>query len=127
MGKDKTILKDTIFFKDKNRFGMLKINEIEAITYYSVKRESEFHLSDGRKFNIKKKFSEIEMIQETYPDFLKIERGTIINLNLIYFLDYKELRVVFKSGNTLLLNRTKLKQLEEYLTEKYSCLMIWTA
>lgn len=118
MGRDKNNRKDRVYLKDSNNFIILEVDEIEAITYYSLKRESEIHLSSGKKIQVKRKFSEMEKIQERYSNFFKIERGTILNLDLIYCLNYKGSKVIFKSGNTLLLNKQKLKFLEEYLVEE---------
>lgn len=105
---------DTIFLKDSNQVGMLKIAVIESITYSSINRECEFHLCDNTIFTVKKRFIEIEKIQLN-SNFFKIERGTIVNLSHIQSLNYKNRCVIFKSGNFLYMNRRKLKELEEIM------------
>lgn len=112
--------KEVLFLKDKNKLGMIKVCDIENITYCSLKRECEFHLCDGTIFCIKKKFSDIEKIQEENKNFFKIERGTIINLACIQSLNFKECNIVFKSGSCIYLNKCKLKKLEDKLYIKYT-------
>lgn len=109
---------EILFLRDKNKLGMLKLKDIENITYCSLKRECEVHLCDGNIFCIKKKFSDIEKIQDKCWNFIKIERGTIINLAQIQSLNFKNSRIIFKSGTYLYINKQKLKQLEESLFNK---------
>lgn len=109
---------DGIFLKDCCRAGVINIEDIDYITYSSVTRESEFHLKDSRIFSVKKKFSDIERIQEKILDFVKLERGTIINISRVSFLNYKEEKIIFKNGGFIHLNKLKLKKVEEYLKYK---------
>lgn len=104
-----------IFLKDSCRTGIIKAEEIEYINYSSISRETEFHLKGNKIFSIKRKFSEIEKIQEKIQNFIKLERGMIINLSLVSFLNYREEKIVFKSGDFLYLSRLKLKKLEKCL------------
>lgn len=108
---------DTVFLKDSTQVGMLKTAIIECITYSSIKRECEFHLCDNTIFSVKKRFIEIEKIQLN-DDFIKVERGTILNLSHVQSLNYKDKCVVFKSGNLLYMNRQKLKEVEETIFSK---------
>lgn len=107
-----------IFLKDCCRAGIIKINDIEYISYSSVTRETEFHLVKNKVFCIKKKFYEVEKIQEKIKNFIKLERGIIINSSLVNFINYKEEKIVFKTGEVLYLNKLKLKKLEEHLKYK---------
>lgn len=104
-----------IFLKDCCRAGVLKIEDINYISYSSMTRETEFHLKDGNIFSVKKKFSEIEKIQEKISNFIKFERGLIINVSQVSFLNYKEEKVIFRNGGFVHLNKLKLKKVEEYL------------
>ena len=110
-----------IFLKDCSRAGIIKIEDIEYISYSSRSRETEFHLKGNKIFCVKKKFCEIEKIQEKIQNFLKLERGIIINISLVSFLNYKEEKVFFKNGGFIHLNKLKLKKIEEHLKYKESC------
>ena len=114
---------DTVFVTDCSKVGMLKLDTIDSITYSSIERECNFNLEDGRVFAVKKKFSEIEQIQ-SYKDFIKIERGTIINLSKVESLNYKDKSITFRNGQTLYLNKKKLKELEEILFSKYNAVYL---
>ena len=107
-----------IFLKDCCRTGIIKINDIEYISYSSVTRETEFHLVKNKVFCIKKKFYEVEKLQEKIKNFIKLERGIIINSSLVNFINYKEEKIIFKTGKVLYLNKLKLKKLEEHLKYK---------
>ncbi len=108
---------DTLFLKDSSQVGMLKINMIESITYCSMQRVCRFNLENGKTFILKRKFSDIEKIQQK-EEFVKIERGTIVNTCLIESLNYKEECIFFKSGNVIYISRRKLKDMEKMLFSK---------
>lgn len=115
---------DTLFLKDSSQVGMLKINMIESITYCSVQRVCRFNLENGKTFILKRKFSDIEKIQQK-EEFVKIERGTIVNTCLIESLNYKEECICFKSGNVIYISRRKLKDMEKMLFSKCCGLYLW--
>ena len=46
-------------------------------------------------------------------NFYKVERGTIVNINLIKYLDYKEEKILFKDLSELYISKVKLKEIEE--------------
>lgn len=111
---------ENIFLKDANKVGIFELNTIESITYSSYKREVNINLNNGDTFSFKRKFADMERLLKVNSDFVKIERGTIVNILLIQAINYKQEYIYFKSGNKLNLNKNKLKQIEEMIFYKAS-------
>lgn len=104
---------------DTFKKGFYNISEINFITYSSVSRRTEFHLNNSEIFDIKKNFSEIEEKLVKIEVFFKLDRGTIINLEAIKILDYKEEVIIFKDKSFFYTSKAKLKVLEvKYLSLK---------
>ena len=59
------------------------------------------------------RFSIIEEKLETIDNFYKIERGTIVNIDLIRYIDYKEETIIFRDFSILYVSKIKLKKIEE--------------
>lgn len=98
---------------------MYKFSEVNYITYSSVNRRVEFHLINSEIFDVKKSFSEIEERIKNVNNFYKLDRSTIINLNLIQILDFKEEQIIFKNKEYIYTSKIKLKELENnYLKDK---------
>lgn len=63
-------------------------------------------------FNNRKKIKNVN-------NFYKLDRSTIINLNLIQILDFKEEQIIFKNKEYIYTSKIKLKELENnYLKDK---------
>ena len=58
-------------------------------------------------------FSTVETSLIEFANFYKVERGTIVNINLIKYLDYKEEKILFKDLSELYISKIKLKEIEE--------------
>lgn len=98
---------------DSFKRGIYNFSEINYITYSSISRRTEFHLIDSEIFDIKKNFSEVEEKIIHTNIFYKLDRGTIVNLDLIEVLDFKEEIIVFKNKEFIYTSKTKLKELED--------------
>lgn len=62
---------------------------------------------------MKENFSIVEERLEAIDNFYKIERGTIINIDLIRYIDYKEENIIFRDFSVLYVSKIKLKKIEE--------------
>lgn len=110
---------NVFYLSDTFKKGIYNFLEINYITYSSTNRKSEFHLISGEVFDIKRSFSEIEERVKNLESFYKLDRSTIVNLNLIQILDFKEERIIFKSGEYIYISKVKLKELEgNYFKER---------
>lgn len=111
---EKKDTKITAFYLfDSFKRGIYNFSEINYITYSSISRRTEFHLIDSEIFDIKKNFSEVEEKIIHTNIFYKLDRGTIVNLDLIEVLDFKEEIIVFKNKEFIYASKTKLKELED--------------
>ena len=95
--RNKVILSDS--FKDV-------IIPMEDIEYFSYDR------------NQKKSLTEIEKFMED-SDFIRIERGIILNIKKIKEIDYKEEYVMTNSGQKIYLGRSILKKISENYFEDF--------
>lgn len=111
---------ETIFLKDTNKVGIFAISDIESISYSSYKREVNFNLTNGEVFSFKRKFQDMEVLTSINPNFYKVERGTIINTDLVRSINFKKEYIYFKSGNKISLSKIKLKKIEEIIFYKSS-------
>ena len=99
----------SFYLFDSFKRGIYSFSEINYITYSSISRRTEFHLTNSEIFDIKKNFSEVE----EKNIFYKLDRGTIINIKLVEVLDYKEEIIVFKNKEFIYTSKLKLKELED--------------
>ena len=111
---EKKDTKITAFYLfDSFKRGIYNFSEINYITYSSISRRTEFHLVNSEIFDIKKNFSEVEEKITHTNIFYKLDRGTIINLDLIEVLDFKEEIIIFKNKEFIYTSKSKLKELED--------------
>ncbi len=91
---------------------IVKISDIIYVTYCRVNRKTEIVDMLGNMYESKKGFSEVE--EKIESDFLiKVERGTLVNKNMVRKIDYKNEKVFFIGGESLSLSKAKLKMLED--------------
>ena len=109
--KSKNKIKE-FYLSDTFKKGFYKFSEVNFITYSSITRKTEFHLVNSEVFDIKKNFSEIEEKLSGINNFYKLDRSTIINLDLIEILDFKEELIIFKNKKFIYTSKAKLKELE---------------
>ncbi|ERT69984.1 MAG: LytTR family transcriptional regulator DNA-binding domain-containing protein [Cetobacterium somerae] len=103
----------SFYLFDSFKRGIYSFSEINYITYSSISRRTEFHLTNSEIFDIKKNFSEVEEKIIHTNIFYKLDRGTIINIQLVEVLDYKEEVIVFKNKEFIYTSKLKLKELED--------------
>ena len=101
-----------IYLLGKVKRGFFKTEDINYITYSSVTRRATFFLRNLSSFEIKRNFSEVEERLESIKSFYKLDRGTIVNIEAVEILDFKEERIIFKNKQTLYVSKIKLKELE---------------
>lgn len=106
-----------IYLSTKYKKNFLKIEEINFITYSSINRKVTFYTKNLEKFEIKRNFSDVKDKLKDINFFLKLDRGTIINLEEIKVLDLKEEKILFKNKQMLYVSKNKLKELEKIWIE----------
>lgn len=101
-----------IFLPGKFKRGFFSLKEITYIAYSSLTRKTIFHMNNLESFELKKNFSEVEEKLKKFSFFCKVDRGTLVNLESIKILDFKEECIVFKNQQILYLSKVKLKKIE---------------
>ncbi|BBA49694.1 LytTR family transcriptional regulator DNA-binding domain-containing protein [Fusobacterium varium] len=101
------------FLNDNQKKGIIDFSEVTYISYCRTTRRVQFHLTNKEVFTLKENFSIIEEKLETIDNFYKIERGTIVNIDLIRYIDYKEETIIFRDFSILYVSKIKLKKIEE--------------
>lgn len=109
--RNKVILSDS--FKDV----IIPIEDIEYFSYDRNQKKS-FAIVDGNSYFLKKSLTEIEKFMED-SDFIRIERGIILNIKKIKEIDYKEEYVMTNSGQKIYLGRSILKKISENYFENF--------
>ena len=99
------------FLSEKMIKGIIDFSEVTYINYYRVTRKIHFHLTNKEVFILKENFSVIEEKLKGIENFYKIERGTIINIDLIRYINYKEETITFRDLSILHMNKIKLKEI----------------
>lgn len=92
--------------------GFFNFSEILYMDYCRISRKVRFNLINNESFFVKRTFSDLDFLTVTFPNFYKLERGLIINTDLIKILDYKEERIIFKDKSILYISKIKIKELE---------------
>ena len=103
--RNKVILSDS--FKDV----IIPMEDIEYFSYDRNQKKS-FAIVDGNSYFLKTSLTEIEQFMED-SDFIRIERGIILNIKKIKEIDYKEEYVMTNSGQKIYLGRSILKKISE--------------
>ncbi|MDU1910485.1 LytTR family DNA-binding domain-containing protein [Fusobacterium sp.] len=109
--RNKVILSDS--FKDV----VIPMEDIEYFSYDRNQKKS-FAIVDGNSYFLKKSLTEIEKFMED-SDFIRIERGIILNIKKIKEIDYKEEYVMTNSGQKIYLGRSILKKISENYFEDF--------
>lgn len=109
--RNKVILSDS--FKDV----IIPMGDIEYFSYDRNQKKS-FAIVDGNSYFLKKSLTEIEKFMED-SDFIRIERGIILNIKKIKEIDYKEEYVMTNSGQKIYLGRSILKKISENYFEDF--------
>ncbi|MBC2850965.1 LytTR family transcriptional regulator DNA-binding domain-containing protein [Cetobacterium sp. 8H] len=104
-----------IVINDSYYKAIISLDEIIYIDYCRISRKTGIKIKDGTLYSSKKGFSEVEDKLKSFSYFIKLERGTLINKNLLKEIDYKNEKITFKGGQTLFVSRAKIKFLEEIL------------
>lgn len=104
-----------IVINDSFYRAIVKIDEIIYLDYCRIARKTEITSKDGKIYSVKRGFSEVEERLKTLKCFIKVDRGTLINKNLIKEIDYKNEKITFMGNGWLSVSRSKLKILEENL------------
>lgn len=94
---------------------IIKIEDIIYINYCRLSRKTEITTKDGRVYYSKRGFSEVEQKLKDFNCFIKVDRGTLINSDLLKEIDYKGEKITFLGEKNLFVSRSKLKILEENL------------
>lgn len=112
--QDTSLIKE-ILINDSYYKAIIKLEEIIYIDYCRISRKTGIKIKDGTFYSSKKGFSEVEDKLKNFCCFIKLERGTLVNKNLLKEIDYKNEKIIFEGGQTLFVSRAKIKFLEEIL------------
>lgn len=104
-----------IIINDNFYKAIIKIEDIIYINYCRLSRKTEITTKDERVYYSKRGFSEVEQKLRSFNCFVKVDRGTLINKNLLKEVDYKGEKITFLGERKLFVSRSKLKILEENL------------
>lgn len=104
-----------IIINDNFYKAIIKIEDIIYLNYCRLSRKTEITTKEGRIYYSKRGFSEVEQKLKSFNCFIKVDRGTLINKNLLKEIDYKGERITFLGEKKLFVSRSKLKILEENL------------
>ena len=102
-----------LYIEDSFVKTFVSIDDIIYITYSRDTRKSCVKLYNGNEFFSKNNLVEIEGILSIYPEFARIERSNIVNLNRIKQINYKKESLVFDSDEVLQLSKRTLKNVED--------------
>ena len=102
-----------LYIEDSFVKTFVSIDDIIYITYSRYTRKSCVKLYNGNEFFSKNNLVEIEGILSIYPEFARIERSNIVNLNRIKQINYKKESLVFDSDEVLQLSKRTLKNVED--------------
>lgn len=111
--KNSQIKYTQFYLNDIYQKGILEFSEVTYINYCRVSRRVQFNILNKEIFTLKINFSTVETSLIEFANFYKVERGTIVNINLIKYLDYKEEKILFKDLSELYISKIKLKEIEE--------------
>lgn len=111
--KNSQIKYTQFYLNDIYQKGILEFSEVTYINYCRVSRRVQFNILNKEIFTLKINFSTVETSLIEFANFYKVERGTIVNFNLIKYLDYKEEKILFKDLSELYISKIKLKEIEE--------------
>ncbi|MDY4005975.1 MAG: LytTR family transcriptional regulator DNA-binding domain-containing protein [Fusobacterium varium] len=111
--KNSQIKYTQFYLNDIYQKGILEFSEVTYINYCRVSRRVQFNILNKEIFILKINFSTVETSLIEFANFYKVERGTIVNINLIKYLDYKEEKILFKDLSELYISKIKLKEIEE--------------
>ena len=132
-GRDEYIFLEKLLIEKQDRIKLEKRNKVilsdsfkdviipmEDIEYFSYDRNQKksFAIVDGNSYFLKKSLTEIEKFMED-SDFIRIERGIILNIKKIKEIDYKEEYVMTNSGQNIYLGRSILKKISENYFENF--------
>ncbi|MGL4365668.1 MAG: LytTR family transcriptional regulator DNA-binding domain-containing protein [Cetobacterium sp.] len=106
---------EEIVINDNFYKAIIRIEEITYINYCRLSRKTEITSKNGRIYYSKRGFSEVEEKLKGFNCFIKVDRGTLINKNLLKEIDYKGEKITFLGERKLFVSRSKLKNLEENL------------
>lgn len=103
--------KTKIYIDDSFVKALINPNDILYISYLRHVRKSVIKI-DGNEYLSKKNLIEIENLLSAYPEFIRIERSSIININHIKEINSKKEVLIFDNNESLQLSRKILKKLE---------------
>lgn len=108
------ITRDIVAISDTNQELFISMNKLNYITYDRLSRKTILNCSD-KHISLTKKLSELESSLSKFGNFVKADRSTIVNINLIESINYKTESVSFIGGGMISLSKNKLKELREYV------------
>ena len=93
---------------------------IEDILYFSYDRymKKSFAKVDKSIFYSRKALGEIEEELKELEMFQRIERSFIVNMNKIFYINFKDEYIKFKNEETIYINKKKLKEISEIMEKE---------
>ena len=104
-----------IFVMGKNKLGKIRINEIE---YLITEGNYTSFITKRKKYVVKKSLTSI-MNQIDNPDFCKIFRNIVVNIDFINSIDYSNNTIITDLGHTIPLGNTYKNDLKLKTASKF--------
>ncbi len=104
----------------KSEYGednIVAINDILSVSYDRNARKSILETQDNVYYS-RKNLSEVEDILSNYENFVRIERGMIINMKKVVRINYENGFLGFEGDKKIYYSRLKLKEIRELVKEK---------
>ncbi|BDU49948.1 LytTR family DNA-binding domain-containing protein [Haliovirga abyssi] len=116
--KKKIKRKKNFFVKvDDGKEVLIEIDKIEYIIYDRNRRKSILYFGN-EEYYIGKNLSELEKYFQLFNFLIRIDRGTIANINRIKFIDYYDESIIFNSGRKVYYTKKKLREIRENLKNR---------
>lgn len=103
---------DKIFVKDGTGGIIIKRDDIIKI-YYERETKKSIIYTGAREIKIRKYLQDIEELLSEYPEFIRADRGTILNTSRI--MEMSEEQIVFDNGTKEFFNRQVIKLVRDYI------------
>lgn len=108
---------DKFILSDSSVDVIISLEEIEYFSYNRRIKKSSATVG-GKTYFLRKSLTSIEKFITKY-DFIRVERGTILNKKKIREINYKEEYVLTNSGQKIYLGRSTLKKITENHFENF--------
>lgn len=112
---------DKIFVKDGSNGIIIKRGDIIKV-YYERETKKSIIYTATREVKVRKYLQDVEDLLSNFPEFIRADRGTIVNTARI--MEMGEEQIVFDDGSKEFFNRQVIKTVKEYIVGN-TAIEIW--